>query len=149
MMNLMEGQLYIVEQDIDRQPKHRSEYARIYSHPLESLVADCLSVDPASRPSVTRLLYETRVGIQRWEAAYGDVSGVNLPERFTVPCKGEEFAIGVQHPGLAPRRRVMTGPLVAPGVAPEGPVVTPAAQSVVLGRTSSSSFHSVYFSNME
>jgi hypothetical protein len=93
MLNLMEGartRLDHTKQKLDHTLQHTPNYDRTYSRALESLVFDCLTADPTKRPSLSKVLYETRRGLTSWQKAYGDVSEDEVMEMFRVPLEEEE-----------------------------------------------------------
>lgn len=111
IFNLMEApEIRAWTQPMQR-PKHSHGYDRVYSHALEELVAECMAPNPNDRPSVRKLLYATRVGLQRWEKVHGAVSGADVPERYGIPWTEEEFKIGMRYgrPGTK-RRKIAEDP---------------------------------------
>jgi hypothetical protein len=93
MLNLMEGariRLNHTKEKLDHTLQHTPNYDRSYSRALETLVFECLTADPSKRPSLSKVLYETRRGLASWQKAYGDVSGDEVMELFRVPLEEEE-----------------------------------------------------------
>lgn len=77
---------------------HADNYTRVYSHALENLVQKCVSVNPAHRPHLNELLYETNAGLRNWQTAYGRVDGEDVDERWTWEYRKEDFRIGEDAP---------------------------------------------------
>ncbi|KAF2875228.1 kinase-like domain-containing protein [Massariosphaeria phaeospora] len=100
IMGLMEGRGYRYE-DPTQDAKHTEDYSGFYSHALESLVQSCVSLDPSNRPALYKILYETRVGLEKWEKVYGPVSDKTvdeIPDFARVDFKQEEFRVGEEAP---------------------------------------------------
>lgn len=84
--------------------EHHENYSFSYSSRLEELVFRCLEFPQRKRPSLTEILYFTRVGLREWEAAYGSVNKAkeNLLGFARVEVDREEEEVGVGR--MAPRR---------------------------------------------
>ncbi|KAH7558587.1 hypothetical protein BM1_04724 [Bipolaris maydis] len=96
--------------------EHHGNYSYSYSSRLEELVFRCLEFPRRKRPSLTEVLYFTRVGLREWEAAYGSVNKAkeNLLGFARVEVDGEEeFCVGRVAPrrwkGMRERRERVTG----------------------------------------
>ncbi|KAF2001517.1 kinase-like protein [Amniculicola lignicola CBS 123094] len=73
----------------------------MYSHALFDLVRRCLEVDPAKRPTLVQVLYETRIQLEKHERRWGGFEGKSsedLLEFFRVRFKDDEFAAGGRAP---------------------------------------------------
>ncbi|KAH7408704.1 kinase-like domain-containing protein [Phaeosphaeria sp. MPI-PUGE-AT-0046c] len=93
MFELLE-QRYITADTNNFHFEHGRDYSHVYSHALESLVAQCVKVDPKHRPHLNELLYRTSEGLRNWERVYGDVSGEDVDPKWTWAWSKEEFRIG-------------------------------------------------------
>jgi hypothetical protein len=103
MHNLMERQ-HTPFSNPKRKPVHSLYYQanHKYSFRLERLVSKCLNLAPKNRISLHNLLYEAKVGLQKWEDVYGSTEGVevaDLEESLRMPyLRQEEFRIGDMAP---------------------------------------------------
>ncbi|KAF2634767.1 kinase-like protein [Massarina eburnea CBS 473.64] len=110
ILNLVEGREILVN-DLNQHMTVSPEYDGAYSAQLLFLVFDCLQLDPAERPTLWKILYETRRGIRRWQAANGDMTGVELDDvavdLWKMRFAREEVAVGDLLPGewLEEKRR--------------------------------------------
>lgn len=55
-------------------------------------------MNPAHRPQLNELLYETNAGLRNWQTAYGRVDGEDVDERWTWEYRKEDFRIGEDAP---------------------------------------------------
>ena len=89
-------------------PQHSRKYKHVYSHALETLVDQCLDMNPKRRPLIMRLLYETRLGLLRWNEAHGVTSlmpDAKVPEMYRIRWRPEEFRLGTTNPRLLKKAR--------------------------------------------
>ncbi|CBX97204.1 hypothetical protein LEMA_P103350.1 [Plenodomus lingam JN3] len=112
IFSLMEGRERTVDRFKDKIQHDQRSYTCSYSYSLERLVSQCLYFKPPLRPILEELLYETRVGLERWERAYGSANKpeAELPSFAALPIQySDPFPIGGKAPeewlGINPRKR--------------------------------------------
>jgi hypothetical protein len=107
-MNLMEGQNIFADDGVTK-VVHTDEYDGSYSQMLEDVVAACLELQAAKRPTLAYLLSMTREGLRRWEKGNTRFNGQDVPAFANMTFPDEEFKIGDEAPermgGPNPKKR--------------------------------------------
>jgi hypothetical protein len=77
-------------------PTYKADYhdKHIYHPDLERLAFQCLAPKPDDRPQINGILWRTRKGLAGWQNVYEDVSGPDVPPRYSVRVDEEHFAVG-------------------------------------------------------
>jgi hypothetical protein len=110
MFELLEQNVISVDTS-DHKFVHSDAYknGKRYYSALPDLVQRCLHVNPAKRPQINALLYETKTGLEDWERVNTSVDKPQVEDYWNWQWRhGDDFAIGATVPGhwrWATRRR--------------------------------------------